>query len=77
MIGTYIVKVGKHMIRADKIVAVEQGRFITNMNSSVQGGHMCAIIYLEGGHAINTTEDFEKVLKHWQTSIASIEVLNT
>jgi hypothetical protein len=65
------IKVNKHTIRADKIVAVEEGKFITNFAESTRGGYMCAIIYLESGHTISTTVDYEKVMEQWLGSMNS------
>jgi len=63
-----LIKVNKHLIRSDKIVAIEEGKFLTNMLGGV-GGYFCAIIYLEGGHTISTTADHKEILSLWKDAL--------
>jgi hypothetical protein len=64
-----LIKINKYTMRADKILAVEEGKFITNMGEPFRGGHFTATIFLEGGHTIHTTEDHAKVIEMWKSSM--------
>jgi hypothetical protein len=63
------VKIGKHHIRADKIIAVEEGKFITNMSENNRGGFFTSVLLLEGGHTISVAFDHEKAMEMWQAAM--------
>ena len=64
-----LIKIGKHHVRADKIIAIEEGKFITDMTGSLRGGFFSSILLLEGGHTISIAFDHEKAMEMWKSSL--------
>ena len=68
-----LIQIGKHHVRADKIVAIEEGKFITNMTGSLRGGFFSSILLLEGGHTISIAFDHEKAMEMWKSSMNIVD----
>lgn len=68
-----LIKIGKHHIRADKIIAIEEGKFVTNMTEPTRGGFFTSILLLEGGHTISVAFDHTKAMEMWKSAMSIID----
>jgi hypothetical protein len=53
--------------RTDSIVAVLKGEAYVRSSLHPQGGYNPAVLLLEGGHRVETSTDYETIVKNWAT----------